>query len=97
MQVQRHIERVTSSRLVIDLPEAFLYREVEVIVLVVGDEKQRSTSSPNGDRVADLLAKISQNDGARCFGDPLEWQREVRTERFLLGRDEEWSCLIATP
>lgn len=69
---------VTSFRISTDLMSSFLE-----------DKERLSTSLPNGDRIADLLSKISRKDGARYFGDPLEWQRETRTEHSLHGRDEE--------
>ncbi len=37
MQVQRIIETVTSSHLVIDLPESFINHRVEILVLTLDD------------------------------------------------------------
>ena len=43
MQVQRLIETVTSSRLVIDLPVSFVNHRVEVLVLTLNDPQPDST------------------------------------------------------
>jgi hypothetical protein len=43
MQVQRLIETVTSSRLVIDLPVSFVNHRVEVLVLTLDDPQPGST------------------------------------------------------
>ena len=53
-----------------------------VLVPTVKDKERLSPSAANGDRVADLLAKISRNDGARCFGDPL-WTGNGKFARNL--------------
>jgi len=37
MQIQRHIEQVASTRLVIDLPISFLNHRVEVLILTLDD------------------------------------------------------------
>lgn len=41
----------------------------------------------SGRRAAEALEKLASIGGLKSFGDPLEWQREVRTDRPLPGRD----------
>lgn len=79
MPTQRQTHQVTSPRLVIDLPEAFMNKRVEVTVrsLAEGD----ATTEPNGNQVADLLEKMAQTNTAASFADPMHWQRETRRDR----------------
>ncbi len=44
MQIQRHIEQIASTRLVIDLPVSFLNHRVEVLILTL--EEPMLESSP---------------------------------------------------
>jgi len=36
-------------------------------------------------RLADLLDEIASHGGLKSFGDPMEWQHEVRKDRQLAG------------
>jgi hypothetical protein len=41
----------------------------------------------SGRRAADALDRLAQAGGLSSFGDPVEWQRDVRADRPLPGRD----------
>lgn len=43
MQVERQLIDVTQRRVVIDLPESFINHRVEVIVLTIDEQPQKST------------------------------------------------------
>ena len=43
---------------------------------------------PNGAAAAAALQALADAGGALSFGDPVEWQREVRADRPLAGREE---------
>jgi hypothetical protein len=40
-----------------------------------------------GQRMAEALKAIARRGGVSAIADPIEWQREIRRERALLGRD----------
>jgi hypothetical protein len=62
---------------------------VRVIVTVVEPAVREESKTPNGRELAQLLRQMAAAGAAEAFGDPLEWQREVRTDRVLPGREEE--------
>jgi hypothetical protein len=37
--------------------------------------------------MAEALKAIARRGGVAAIADPIEWQREIRRERALLGRD----------
>jgi hypothetical protein len=43
MQIQRHIEQIASTRLVIDLPDSFLHQRVEVLVFTLEEPLVKSS------------------------------------------------------
>ena len=45
------------------------------------------SQGPSGQRAAEALERLAAAGGLQSYGDPLEWQREVRTDRPLPGRD----------
>jgi hypothetical protein len=50
-----------------------------------------ATESPpaaNGAMMAAALAALANAGGSACFGDPVAWQRESRTQAALPGRVE---------
>jgi hypothetical protein len=48
---------------------------------------ESDSTKPSGKRMADALERLAEMGGLQSFGDPLEWQREVRVDRALPGRD----------
>lgn len=57
---------------------------IKVDVTVVSDKP--ALKKPNGKKMAEALAKIAAR-GALPIEDPLKWQREMRKDRPLPGRD----------
>lgn len=55
--------------------------------ITVLEENLGSDSATRGQRMAEVLEKLAAN---RAFSkvDPVVWQREVRHDRSMLGRDE---------
>jgi len=66
-------------------------------VVVVADDDQEITDAStvkvkNGSQLVDILRKTSieaKSSIAEKFGDAVEWQREQRKDRVLLGRGDE--------
>lgn len=54
---------------------------VEVTTVRVNRKK------PNGEKAAEILAKIAAIGGVKSIKDPVKWQREIRKDRKLPGRD----------
>jgi hypothetical protein len=62
-------------------------RPVRVYVTL---QEERSTLSPQlrRQRIVEILEKIATNNAFAEISDPVEWQRELRQDRPLPGRDE---------
>lgn len=43
---------------------------------------------PNGAQLAAILGEMAEKGIGKVFGDPLEWQRELRRDRPLADREE---------
>jgi hypothetical protein len=66
-----------------------LDRPAKVIVTLLDASPSRVLPRGDGPAAAAILAKIAASGGLKEFGDPLEWQREVRKDRPLPGREDE--------
>lgn len=55
---------------------------VDVTIL----KTERTAKKPNGNKMADALAKIAARGGVKSIPDPSKWQREIRKDRPLPGR-----------
>jgi len=58
---------------------------VEVDVTVVSESKALPRS--NGKKMAEALRKIAELGGIKSIPDPVAWQREIRKDRPLPGRE----------
>lgn len=67
-------------RLDIDLPPDVPLGTADVTVSIL--PKQR----PNKARAMAALRRLAEAGGPVSYGDPLEWQREIRKDRPLQGR-----------
>lgn len=47
----------------------------------------RSDAPPNGAAMAEIFAQLAALGVGNDFGDPVEWQKSVRADRPLPGRD----------
>jgi hypothetical protein len=61
-------------------------RALRVRVTVLGEKE--SQSEERGERMAQALARLAEIDAFRDIDDPSAWQREVRTDRSLPGRND---------
>ena len=61
-------------------------RPLPVRITVLQDGAQRSAKE-RGQRMAEALNGIARRGGVSAIPDPIEWQRETRQERALLGRE----------
>lgn len=61
-------------------------RPLRVRVTVVS--KDESQPVDRGERMAQALAELADMDAFRDIDDPSAWQRQVRTDRPLPGRDD---------
>ncbi len=57
------------------------------VVVIVLEEADLAVLS-HGEQMAAALARLAEAGGVTSFGDPLVWQREIREDRPLYGRDE---------
>lgn len=51
------------------------------------EAEQTNNGSQRGERMAAALAKLAKSSGLRAIKDPVLWQREMREDRSLPGRD----------
>ena len=49
---------------------------------------EETTDSERGARMAASLSKLAETDAFKNVGDPVEWQRRIRRDRSLPGREE---------
>ena len=67
---------------------------VRVIVTLIKEQSandlpEADREVPNGTRLVAILTEMAEKGIGKVFGDPMEWQREVRRDRPLPGREEE--------
>jgi hypothetical protein len=60
---------------------------VAVQITVIQQETPAERAA-RGQAVLEALNALAASGAAEAFGDPLEWQREIRKDRPLPGRDE---------
>lgn len=58
-------------------------REISIIF----SENEAQTEQNTGKIMAEILARTTQNDISKTFGDAVEWQKEIRRDRNLPGRE----------
>lgn len=58
------------------------------VTLTVTDVPPPSTPEVQGHLVAQQMEELAKTDLHKVFGDPLEWQREMRQSRALPGRED---------
>ncbi len=69
-------------------PEIAKERAVPVDVTIQRDERFSSSRAANaGERMAAALEKLAASQAVASIEDPVAWQREVRRDRPLPGRD----------
>jgi hypothetical protein len=78
----RQIEWTSSD--IPDIPEG---SSVQVVVTVV-DPPDGLTPDERRNRMADILAEIAAGEPFADITDPVAWQREMRRDRKLPGRDD---------
>lgn len=61
-------------------------RPLRVHVTVL--EEESSKREQRGERMADALSKLADVGAFSAVDDPSEWQREIRQDRSLPGRDQ---------
>lgn len=66
-------------------PETEGDRELPVDVTILRDESFSAAQA--GERMAAALEKLAASQAVASIEDPVEWQREVRRDRPLPGRD----------
>lgn len=59
--------------------------EIKVEMTVIS--KRGNLPRSDGKRMAEALAQIAARGGVRSIPDPVAWQREIRKDRPLPGRD----------
>jgi len=62
-------------------------RQVEVVVTILDDLESPVDAKARGAAIVEPLRKLAAAGGPKGFGDPAEWEREVRRGRALPGRE----------
>ena len=75
------------------LPDQMQKETLDFVRFLKNKQKQSgaaaSDKEPNGKKVAEVMAEIAARGTAfRDIKDPIAWQREIRKDRPLLGREE---------
>lgn len=65
-------------------PDLVSEQPVEVTILDAGGQPDAKTQ---GERMAQALARLAESDALAHIEDPVEWQREIRQDRPLPGRE----------
>jgi hypothetical protein len=60
---------------------------VEVFVTIPDAEGSPDEERSRGAAMAAALERLAQAGGVQSINDPVEWQREIRTDRPLFGRE----------
>lgn len=68
-------------------PEVQPDRDVEVFVTILDVSEPAATAKTRGAAMAAALEQLAAAGGARSFGDAAEWERDIRDERVLPGRE----------
>jgi len=58
------------------------------VQITVLDQSSHMENDPRGAAMAAALQQIADTGGISAIIDPVEWQREIRKDRPLPGRDE---------
>lgn len=61
--------------------------EVEVAVTILSTPESPAARTARGAAMATALAQLAAAGGARSFGDAADWERGIRDERTLPGRE----------
>jgi len=62
-------------------------RDVEVVVTILDHPDSEAASRTRGAAMAAALKRLAAAGGPKSFGDPAEWEREMREERAIPGRE----------
>ena len=62
-------------------------REVEVFVTILDDSESPEARRARGAAMAAALERLAAAGGVQGFGDAAEWEREIREDRPLPGRE----------
>ncbi len=69
-------------------PEISAGRDVAVEVTVLRDDRFKASRAPDaGKRMASALEKLATSTAVADIDDPVDWQRKMRQDRPLPGRD----------
>ncbi len=68
-----------------DVPQSVRDKKSLTVDVTVVTSRQK-LKKPDGEKMADALAKIAAMGGITSIKDPVKWQREIRKERPLPGR-----------
>lgn len=85
MHAERLIATTDAEGCLTGLPKLPPNKRVEAIFLVLDEPPGESV--PNGTILARLAREMAQTGVAEKFGDPSEWQQEVRRDRPMPGKE----------
>jgi hypothetical protein len=73
-----------------DRPEDLSPDQAVVVHVTILEETPYTQTAEQGRRMAAILEKIAQLESSIATLDPIQWEREMRQERVLPGRDDDW-------
>ncbi|MBF0242732.1 MAG: hypothetical protein HQK64_09710 [Desulfamplus sp.] len=64
-----------------------LYLLQMLVQEIVREERVNLKSEKNGQRAAQILRRMADRNALASISDPVEWQREMRQDNVLYGRE----------
>jgi hypothetical protein len=72
-----------------DHPETLSPDQTVVVHVAILEETPYRQTTEQGRQMAAILAKIAQSESSVAELDPIQWEREMRQDRVLPGRDSD--------
>jgi hypothetical protein len=70
-----------------DRPKGLSPDQAVVVYVTILEETPHARTAEQGRQMAAILEKIAQSASSIATLDPIQWEREMRQERVLPGRD----------
>ena len=78
-----------TARLIREWVSAVSSEESERQAMKITPRQSELTKEERGRRLGEILDRLAASGIAEKFGDPVEWQREMRHDKPLIGREDD--------